>query len=200
MTANIREPKQQRAIDKKEKIINVGFELMCENGYYNTNTIDIAKEANVSTGIIYQYFNDKKEIFLEGIKNYSNQIMFPIKDILSKEDIQREEMESIVNRIIDESVKSHNISKKEHEEIMAMSHLDEDVGNIFKSNELNTTKQIVKILEQNGIRIDNAMEKVHIGLNVIDQYCHEVVYHKHEGIDYEVMKKDVVEMILSILK
>ena len=38
---------------------------MCNKGYYNISTPDIAKEANVSTGIIYQYFNDKKDIFIE---------------------------------------------------------------------------------------------------------------------------------------
>lgn len=200
MSTSIREPKQQRAKDKKERIINEGFELMCRKGYFNTNTIDIAKEAGVSTGIIYQYFNDKKEIFLEGVKNYSDKIMFPIMDILNNEDIHKEKLEEIINKIIEKLIKSHNISKREHEEIMAMSHLDEDVGEIFKSNELNTTKQIVKVLEENGIFIDDAIEKVHIVLNMVDQYCHEVVYHQHEEINYDIMKKEVVNLILSILK
>ena len=45
MNSNIREPKQKRAIEKKEKIIKVGFDLICENGYYSTNTAEIAKKA-----------------------------------------------------------------------------------------------------------------------------------------------------------
>lgn len=44
MTNNIRIPKQQRAIDKKERIIKAGFDLICKNGYYNTNTAEIAKK------------------------------------------------------------------------------------------------------------------------------------------------------------
>ena len=55
----IREPIQKRSIEKKEKIIKSGFELICEKGYYNTNTAEIAKAAGVSTGIVYQYFKDK---------------------------------------------------------------------------------------------------------------------------------------------
>ena len=35
-------PTQQRSIEKRNKIIEKGFELMCENGFYNTNTNDIA--------------------------------------------------------------------------------------------------------------------------------------------------------------
>ena len=63
-----RMPTQKRSIEKKNKIIEKGFELMCEKGFHNVSTPDIAKAAEVSTGIIYQYFNDKKEIFIEGVK------------------------------------------------------------------------------------------------------------------------------------
>ena len=55
----IREPVQKRSIEKKEKIIKAGFDLICEKGYYNTNTAEIAKKAGVSTGIVYQYFKDR---------------------------------------------------------------------------------------------------------------------------------------------
>ena len=47
------------SIEKINKII--------EKGYYNTSTPDIAESAEVSIGIIYQYFNDKKDIFIEGM-------------------------------------------------------------------------------------------------------------------------------------
>ena len=47
-------PTQKRSIEKRNKIIAKGFELMCEKGYYNTSTPDIAESAGVSTGIIYQ--------------------------------------------------------------------------------------------------------------------------------------------------
>ena len=40
----IREPVQKRSIEKKEKIIKAGFDLICEKGYYNTNTAEIAKK------------------------------------------------------------------------------------------------------------------------------------------------------------
>ena len=49
-----RMPTQKRSIEKRNKIIEKGFELICEQGYHNISTPDIAKAANVSTGIIYQ--------------------------------------------------------------------------------------------------------------------------------------------------
>lgn len=53
------------------------FDLICEKGYYNINTQDIAKAASVSTGIIYQRFNDKHDIFVEGLAKYADTIFYP---------------------------------------------------------------------------------------------------------------------------
>ena len=52
--AEIREPIQKRSIEKKEKIIQAGFELIWQKGYYSTNTDEIPRVAGVSTRIIYQ--------------------------------------------------------------------------------------------------------------------------------------------------
>ena len=79
----IREPIQKRSIEKKQNIIKYGFKLMCEKGYHNTNTAEIAKAAGVSTGIVYQYFNDKRDIFIKGIEQYSRTLLFPINEIYS---------------------------------------------------------------------------------------------------------------------
>lgn len=193
-------PTQKRSIEKKNKIIEKGFYLMCNNGYFKTTTYDIAKEANVSTGIIYQYFNDKKDIFIAGIKNYSDKIMFPTIDILKKADLKNKNIENIISNIIDSFIKTHTLSKKEHEEIMALSHLDDDIEKIFLEKEINTTNRIVEELNNNGFILENAYEKVHIIMGIIENFCHEVVYHKHSSINYENMKKEVIKIVDNILK
>ena len=193
-------PTQQRSIEKRNRIIEKGFELMCEQGYYNTDTAKIAKYAGVSTGIIYQYFNDKKEIFLEGIKNYYQKIMFPLIDILDKKKLDINNIDIVIKDIIKKLIKSHNISKKAHEEMMAMSHLDEDIGNILKQSEIDTTNKIIEIFNKNNIKIDNAFEKVHIAINLMDNLCHEVVYHKHKNINYDIMIEITINGIKNILK
>ena len=196
----IRIPTQKRSIEKRKKIIEKGFNLMCENGYFNTSTPDIAKVAGVSTGIIYQYFNDKKDIFIEGVKNYAESIMFPMIDILESENIKINDLDNLIKSILEKFIQNHNISKKAHEELMAMSHLDEDVSNIFKNNEIKMTDRIVKIFENNDIYLKNSKEKFHIIVGIIDNYCHEVVYHKHSSINYEVMQNEVINTIKNILK
>ena len=192
-------PTQKRSIEKRNKIISYGFELMCNKGYHNINTNDIAKYANVSTGIIYQYFNDKKEIFIEGIKNYSDNIMFPILNVLKNNDIKITNLEKLLNEMLDIFIKQHTLSKNAHEEMIALSHLDSDIAEIFHQKELDTTTVIVKTLKENNISSENLLEKVHIIIGIVENYCHEVVYHHHKTMNYDIMKKEVIKIITSIL-
>lgn len=193
-------PTQKRSIEKRNKIIEKGFELICEKGYHNISTPDIAEVSGVSTGIIYQYFTDKKEIFLEGIRNYSNNIMFPMMDLLEKENTKIDNLEKVLRKMIDAFIKNHTISKKAHEELMAMSHLDNEVANIFKETEFELTNKIAHFLENNNIKIKNPPEKIHIAVGIIENLCHEVVYHKHHKIDYEIMEDEVIKIVINLLK
>ena len=198
--SEVRMPTQKRSIEKRNRIIEKGFDLICEKGYYNTTIPDIAKHAEVSIGIIYQYFNDKKDIFIEGVKNYSDGIMYPMINILETRKIEIDNLNIVLTNMINELVKSHNMSKTAHEELIAMSHLDDDVGNIFKNSELKMTEKIVLLLENNNLHINNAREKIHIAIGLIDNLCHEIVYHKHEKFDYNAMQKEVIDIIINILK
>lgn len=195
----VREPIKKSSIAKKQTIIKKGFELICEKGYHNITCVDIAKYANVSTGIIYQYFNDKRDIFIEGIKTYSPQILYPMININDKEKIDKKRLKKILNKMIDDFLKTHTISKKAHEELIAMSHLDMEVAQILGRYEIDMTNKIANILEYNNFNVVNIQEKVHIIYGIIDNYCHEVVYHKHNSLDYKKMKDIVIEIIINTL-
>lgn len=195
----IREPIKKTSIAKKEKIIEKGFELMCNKGYHNVTCVDIANYAGVSTGIIYQYFKDKRDIFINGTKDYANKIMFPMLDIIVNKKIDKSNLKEILSKMIDSFIKTHTIKREAHEELMAMSNLDEDIAKIFIESELKMTKQISELLVENGFAKKNIEEKVHIFTNMIDNYCHEVVYHKHKDLDYDAMKEEIINIIVNIL-
>ncbi len=195
----VRQPIKKTSIEKKERIIKLGFELMCEKGYHNVNTIDIAKYAKVSTGIIYQYFTDKKDIFKEGVKDYANNIMFPMIDIIDNKTIDKNNIREILSKMIDSFISTHTIKKEAHEELMAMSYLEEDISKIFNESEMIMTKKISNILVNSGFNEENINEKVHLSIGLIDNYCHEVVYHKHKDLDYKEMKEEILNIITNIL-
>ena len=200
MSSNeIREPIQKRSIEKKEKIIKAGFELICENGYYNTDTAKIAKKAGVSTGIVYQYFKDKRDIFMAGLAKYADSIFFPMIDFpetkFKKKDIQK-----IINKMVNLYISNHKLSKTAHEEIMAMIHSDENVKYFYYKRELEMTNKLSALFKENGFKSDNLDEKIHIILGIMDNLCHEIVYHQHQELDYSKMTDYVVNIIVDILK
>lgn len=153
----------------------------------------------VSTGIIYQYFNDKKDIFVEGIKDYANNIMFPMMDIIDNTIIDKNNIREILSKMIDSFINMHNIKKKAHEELMAMSYLDSDISSIFNNSEMIMTKKVSNILVNSGFPKTNILEKVHIAIGIIDNYCHEVVYHKHKDLNYDIMKENILDIIINLL-
>lgn len=200
MSSNeIREPIQKRSIEKKEKIIKTGFELICKNGYYNTDTAKIAKEAGVSTGIIYQYFKDKRDIFMAGLEKYADSIFYPIMNF-DETKFKKKELPAVINNMIELYISNHKLSKTAHEEITAMIHSDKDVEYFYYKQELEITHKFSSMLKENGFNSQNLDEKVHIAIGLIDNLCHEIVYHKHENLDYSKMKEYVINIIVNIIK
>lgn len=195
----IREPIQKRSIEKKEKIIKAGFELICEKGYYNTNTAEIAKAAGVSTGIVYQYFKDKHDILVEGIKKYASDIFYPMLNITSNIKIDKNNLDKILRNMINAFIENHKLSQIAHEEIMSMTHSDKEIAEFFQENEMAMTNNISRILLDNGFDSKNLDEKVHIAIHLIDDLCHEIVYHKHKDLNYDVMIDLVIENILNLM-
>lgn len=197
--SEVREPIKKTSIAKKERIIKKGFELMCNKGYHNVSCVDIAKYAKVSTGIIYQYFNDKRDIFIEGTKDYADKIMFPMLGIIDNKDVDKKNIREVLVKMIDSYIKTHTIKKEAHEELMAMSCLDKDIANIFNDREMLLTMKVSSILIKGGFNNKNIEEKVHLLIGIIDNYCHEVVYHKHKDLNYDVMKEELLDIIVNFL-
>ncbi|MCA1055803.1 TetR/AcrR family transcriptional regulator [Rossellomorea aquimaris] len=50
--------------EKEDRIIKAATKVFAENGYQRASTNAIVKEAGVSKGILFHYFNSKKELYL----------------------------------------------------------------------------------------------------------------------------------------
>lgn len=71
-----RSAKQYENIRKQKKnlILDVALELFAESGYHATSISQIAKKANISKGLTYNYFESKKDILDEVIAQGFNEI------------------------------------------------------------------------------------------------------------------------------
>lgn len=194
----IREPKQKRSIEKKNRIIEAGYQLFLEKGYYKTNTAEIAKRAGVSTGIVYNYFEDKKDIFMCVMNNFSmdmqNSMLQHFKTLKNHTDLKKTVVE-----IIELTLDVHHSIIRIHEEVTAMSHMEPEIREYFKKFEENLIEKLVHLLQEHNFLIEHPHEKLHIIYDLVENYCHETIYHNHECVDADIMKDIISDMIVFIL-
>ena len=125
--------------------------------------------------------------------------MFPMLNIIDQTQIDWNYFGELLLNEIDGFINTHTMKKEAHEELMAMSYLDKDIAAIFNEDEMLMTEKISHILINSGFNPQNLEEKVHIIIGIIDNYCHEVVYHKHKDLDYDIMEQEILNIIVKIL-
>ena len=197
MKSQVRNPRQERAIEKKNKIIEASYLLFSEVGYYGTNTAEIAKRAGVSTGIVYGYFQDKRDILLSVMERYIKNAFDPVLKIFDKITAPAD-VSSIVKSVLDATIKTHKKNAKMHEALHSLTPTDEVINMQFIDLEDKITLEIADKLRTIGISPDNAHEKIHFAMDIVQSFAHEYVFDKHEYIDYIVMR-DIVTKTLTDL-
>ena len=69
MTSKALPPNQRR--DRREEILNASLHLFAEKGFHGTSMRDIAREADITEGLIYHYFASKRDLFRAIIEEHS---------------------------------------------------------------------------------------------------------------------------------
>ena len=105
-------------------------------------------------------------------------------------------MKDMIKHHIDE----HKVSKKAHEELTAMIHSDPEFAKYYYDKEIELTEKIKTILLNNHFRDNHLDERVHIMLGMIENLCHEVIYHQHKDMDYDLMTDLVINNIKELFK
>ncbi|MDP4146842.1 MAG: TetR/AcrR family transcriptional regulator [Bacillota bacterium] len=183
MERKTRKPTQKRALEKIEKIVDAGYKLFNEKGYYNTTTADIAKEAGVATGSVYAYFEDKKDIYLQVIRRVFDSFFPPTEDFwIQNNNFNPEDHEAIkalFGSFIKLMMNYHNFSKTYHDELEALSLLDEDIGNLVNELEASRVKKVEEIskLVSTSFKSEEDLKIfAHYSILLVDDVCHKILY------------------------
>ncbi|BCN31826.1 TetR/AcrR family transcriptional regulator [Anaeromicropila herbilytica] len=208
MERKTRIPTQKRSLEKYEKIIDAAFKLFNEKGYYNVTTIDIAKEANVATGSLYSYFNDKKDIYIEILKRIANNIVQPTVEFWKQNNNLNFQDVASVKKLFEIFIKimmeHHNFSKLFHDDMTALTLLDKDISDIREENDRQRIERTREILNMLSIpfKNDEAFEIfLHYCNLLIDDVCHQILYDKTiKDIDlYIEQAVDILYLLLQNL-
>lgn len=197
MKATVRQPRQERSIETKNKIIHAGYELFSEVGYYGTNTAEIAKRAGVSTGIVYGYFADKRDILICVLETYIDEVFLPISEMIDALS-SPVDFETVIPKVLDETIKTHKRKSKIHETLHSLASSDEAVNAKFIALEDKLTLEIYEKLLNLGVEGEDLKEKIHFSMGIIQNFCHEYVFDSHPYIDYSAMRKMVNRTLINL--
>jgi AcrR family transcriptional regulator len=200
-----RVPIQKRSIETKEKIINAAWTLFAEKGYFKTSTHDLAERAGVATGSFYGYFNNKKEVAIELIRNFykeaSEKALCNIHIQIS--DNVAENLDSgrkLVRSIIQSLKEAHDINPMIHKEATALILLDEDVSKINSEEEKIIIASLSNLLQQykQVIRLDDIEAAATMLFWISTEMIHRIMINK-EDVEKKRMIRELEDMICSYL-
>ena len=196
----IREPKQSRSINKKEKVLDAAMDLYCEKGYYKTTTNEIAQRAQVSIGTLYSYFKDKDTIFFEVLEKYHEKFIITKNEILNDTDFMKTDVKAWLRTLIENLIKVHEESKLFNREINVLSYYNTEVAEILEKNRKITMKETVGyFLElEVDLKIEDVEATATVIFDLISATVDRIVFGKNE-IEQERLINSVLDLITKYL-
>ena len=70
--------------DRKKAILDAALHVFSEQGYHNASIIEVSKEAGISKGLIYNYFDSKEELLDILLGSFLDDEMLAVKKVLKK--------------------------------------------------------------------------------------------------------------------
>lgn len=195
---DIRTPQQSRSIEKKKKILKAGFELFCEKGYYATNTNDICRRAGVSTGALYSYFTDKKDIFIASFEAFIEGYVKPLLESLNELE-EPFNLDLFIDKCTDIFISLYQSYYKAMNELANMQLEDEEISQKFCGFEDTFMNEFIKILASHNIRVENLAEKFYLVFILIDALAQEKTFNRHETVDFDILKNETYSIIKGYL-
>ena len=195
--ADKRIPVQRRSIERKQKILSSGFKLFCEHGYYKTNTIEIAKHAGVSTGAVYSYFKDKREIYIAAFDSYLEEISGRLFEEL--EQSQTLPLPDFVENWVTVYLELYAASGHALAQLRMMILEDEEINRHFSDLENEYFMKLIRLLNKNGVERADLMERIYICCILIDALRQEQSSFSHIGLNFFIFKEQVTSTILQLL-
>ncbi len=193
----IREPRQKRSIEKKTEIIKAGLDLFCEKGYYQTNTVEIAKAAGVSTGTVYSYFKDKKDIYNASFEYFLDSHLRPL--LVELENLPKPiDTKVLIDKCMDLFINLYVNSKKTVNELGIMQESNPEIMQYFAAYEDMILEALVNAFDNPHISKKNLTEKMYLLYTLADILGQEYAFHYHASINLEVLRQQISAMTANL--
>ncbi|WP_080035489.1 TetR/AcrR family transcriptional regulator [Streptococcus mutans] len=203
MAKNIRKPKQERSIEKRNKILQVAKDLFSDKTYFNVTTNEIAKKADVSVGTLYAYFASKEDILTALLKRYNDFFLTTIfADINSQDSLDRfkKNPKEWLNVLINQLLAAED--KIFHAQIEMLAYAIPQAKALLEEHNNNLKNLTYKCLLYYSDQAANPSFKT-LSLVVFDfisALVDELLYHEHTQEEAHQIKKTGIDSLDLIIK
>jgi AcrR family transcriptional regulator len=138
---------QERSERTYKAILAAATKLFPKKGFDGTQIPDIAHAADVSVGIVYRYFEDKREIFLEMLEAHLDAARAEVTARLAPESFAGAKPEAAIARVLDVVFDEVEKDPALARVYLAMSLTDKDVAKMRQGAESYDREMLATILE-----------------------------------------------------
>jgi AcrR family transcriptional regulator len=97
------------AEDKRKRVLDCAKRAFARDGYEGTNVNNVAREAGISVGSLYQYFRSKEDLFLSLIEESHGTLMSVIGEIFDRWPGFFERVEALLRAAVEWSQKDPDL-------------------------------------------------------------------------------------------
>lgn len=197
--SNVRNPKQKRALETKNRILEVGYGLFCSKGYYRTNTIEIAKTAGISTGALYNYYKDKKEIFVAAFEKHFNEQLLNLYEELDECDSPMD-IDELIRKWADFFIRLYHESNGSITQLSYMMSEDNDIKEHFCHHDDEFIAKMAEIFSQNNVCVDHLIEKVFLAYILLDALGQMKTTVAYSNVDITSLEEIIIMTVVNAFK
>jgi AcrR family transcriptional regulator len=124
----VRIPQQKRSIERRRKVKQTALELFARKGVNGTSSNEIARQAGVSIGTFYSYFENKRSLFLEILQDHLKTF---VTDIYALETDEAVSLQENVREHIRKAFTVFDRHPQFHREALVLKFSDSEVKRLF---------------------------------------------------------------------
>lgn len=191
-----KQPRQERAKETVEAILEAATYILIHEGLDGFNTNRVAEKAGVSIASLYQYFKDKNAILSELQRRHIEKTRKNLEQIGWH--YKENSLEDLVNQLIESSIAAHIVEPDLHR-IFGLTSIGGQTNEI-SSNDHFYLSGLNRALKFQGMNSNDADFTVWLFRTVVHASIHEGVCSYHEEIVSGRLANTLKAMLIDWIK
>jgi AcrR family transcriptional regulator len=191
-----KQPIQKRAFVTRQKIIDAAKSLIADIGYEATTTTAIVKRAGISHGSIYNYFNNRWEIFYSIQEELYENLYSYTKESIDKTLEQQSTVDEAIALFIPGLFRAHKLEGKLNYELNKFALIDDYARDVQKQWRDRFKTELIRFLEHfsSETKLTDFESAVYVIFVTVDETFHSL-YDERDTVDEYSILTELIRMI-----